>query len=70
MLHIEGYEPKISESFRIEYWYDRHTRDWVVEVYDNNDIQQALERCADKTWRDSAIADFCEEYNTTETIKL
>ena len=67
---IEGYEPKESESFRIEYWYNRYTRDWVVQVFDNYDRQQESEYCPNKEWRDSAIKEFASKYNATEIIKV
>ena len=69
-LQIVGYESKESESFRIEYWYNRQTRDWVVQVYDNNDVQQDSSYCPDKGWRDCVIAEFSEKYNTTDIIKV
>jgi len=67
---IQGYEPLESESFRIEYWYNRHTRDWVVQVFDNNDVEQESAYCPDKAWRDSKIKDFAKDYNTTDIKKV
>lgn len=69
-LKIVGYEPKESESFRIEYWYNRHTRDWVVQVFDNYDREQESRYCPNKEWRDSVIADYASKYNTSEIIKV
>lgn len=70
VLAIEGYEMKISESYRIEYWYNRHTRDWVVQVFDNYDREQESEYCPDKAWRDSAIECYACEYNTRDIRKV
>lgn len=69
-IRIAGYEPLESESFRIEYWYNRHTRDWVVQVFDNHDREQESEYCPDKAWRDSVIRDWAKKYNTTDIRKV
>lgn len=69
-IKIMDYEPMESESFRIEYWYNRHTRDWVVQVFDNHDREQESEYCPDKAWRDSVIQDYSKKYNTTDIIKV
>ena len=69
-IKLLDYEPLESESFRIEYWYNRHTRDWVVQVFDNHDREQESEYCPDKAWRDSTIQDFSKKYNTTNIIKV
>lgn len=69
-LHIAGYEPLESESYFIEYWYNRHTRDWVVQVFDNHNRQQDSAYCPDKEWRDSQIQEFSDKYNTTDIRKV
>ena len=69
-LSIMDYEPKESESFRIEYWYNRHTRDWVVQVFDNNDVQQESQYCPDKSSRDNEIEYLARKYNTNEIKKI
>lgn len=70
-IHIDltNYTPVKSESFRIEYWYNRSTRDWVVQVYDNNDIEQECQYCPDKSCRDHEIEYLSNKYNTTDIKK-
>lgn len=68
-IYIKGYESPISESYYIEYWYNRHTRDWVVQVYDNYNRQQDSSYCPNKEWRDSVVADYSKEYNTNDIRK-
>lgn len=72
VIHIDlaNYTPKESESYHIEYWYNRQTRDWVVQVFDNYNREQDSEYCPDKAWRDSAIQDFSKKYNTTDIRKV
>lgn len=65
-IRIGDYEAKESESYFVEYWYDRYTRNWVVQVFDNYDRQQDSSYCPNKEWRDSVIADYTREYNTTD----
>ena len=71
-VHIDlaNYTPVESENYRIEYWYNRRTRDWVVQVFDNNDIEQECQYCPDKSSRDSEIKYQASKYNTTEIKKV
>ncbi len=69
-IRIGDYEAKESESYRIEYWYNRQTRDWVVQVFDNYDREQESAYCPDKAWRDSVIAEYASQYNTIEICKV
>lgn len=71
-IHIDltNYTPVESESFHIEYWYNRHTRDWVVQVFDNHGREQDSAYCPDKKWRDSQIKEFEEKYNTNDIKKV
>lgn len=69
-ITIGDYEFHEAESYTIEYWYNRHTRDWVVQVFDNNDVEQDSAYCPNKEWRDSVIADYCKQYNTNEVKKV
>ena len=68
-IDLTNYTPKESESFFIEYWYNRHTRDWVVQVFDNNDIEQESQYCPDKASRDSEIEYLKAKYNTSDIKK-
>lgn len=67
---IGNYEPPEAESYRIEYWYNRHTHDWVIQVFDNFDREVKSEYCPDKEWRDNAIKYYSEKYNTTDIKKV
>lgn len=64
------YEPAEPRSYHVEYWYNRHERAWVVQVFDDLDRQHASEYCPDKAWRDSAIDGFCKEYSTQDVRKV
>ena len=63
---LSDYKPKESKSFYIKHWYNKHVSAWVVQVFDNYDREQKSEYCADSEWRDNAIEDYCDEYNTTD----
>lgn len=67
---LEDYEFHEAESYYIEYWYNRCTRDWVVQVFDNYNREVDSEYCPDKAWRDCTIKDFSNKYNTTEIKKV
>ena len=69
-LSIVGYEPKESESYFIEYWYNRHTRDWVVQVFDNFNREQESMYCPDKTIRDGDILYLASKYKTSDIRKV
>lgn len=70
VIDLANYTPKESESYYIEYWYNRQTRDWVVQVYDNNDIEQECQYCPDKATRDSEIKYLANKYNPTDIKKV
>lgn len=64
-----GYEPEEATSYHVEYWYDRHERLWVVQVFDN------LDREVDciytpKDCLNSYLKDFSDEYDTTDIRKV
>ena len=71
-IHIDlmTFIPKESESFRIEYWYNRHTRDWVVQVYDNNDVEQESQYCPDKNSCKTEIEYLTNKYKPTSIKKV
>lgn len=69
-ITIGNHEPAEATRYRIEYWYDRHTRDWVIQILDNLDREVESEYCPDKAWRDAAIEHFTEKYNTTDVKKV
>ena len=69
-IYIGGYEECPPRSFRIEYWYNRRDRAWVVQVFDDQNRQHDSEYCPDKEWRDSAIEDFCKQYSTRDVRKV
>lgn len=70
ILDLANYIPPESESYRIEYWYNRHTRDWVIQVFDNNDIQRECQYCADKSTRDHEIEYLAAKYYTDDIKKV
>lgn len=61
-------EDKIMNS--IVYWYDRYTKLWIVQAKDANNNEIESECCPDKSWRDSAIAEYSEKYNTDNVRKI
>ena len=69
-LKIGEYEPADPQSFHIEYWYNRHERAWVVQVFDDLSREHESEYCPDKQWRDSSIKGFCEKYSTQDVRKV
>lgn len=69
-IDLANYTPLESESYFIEYWYNRQTRDWVVQVFGNHGREQDSAYCPDKAWRDSQIQEFSQKYNTTEIKKV
>lgn len=69
-LDLANYIPLESESYFIEYWYNRRTRDWVIQVFDNNDVEQESQYCPDKSSRDSEIRYLASKYNTTDIKKV
>lgn len=69
-IDLINYTPLESESYFIEYWYNRHTRDWVIQVYDNNEIEQECQYCPDKTSRDREIEYLASKYNTADIKKV
>lgn len=69
-LTIGDYEPQEAQSYRVEYWYNRRERAWVVQVFDDLDREQESEYCPDKEWRDSSIKGFCEKYSTQDVRKV
>lgn len=56
-------------SYTIEHWYDRHTRDYVVQVFDNFDCETECLREPDKKCMDLAISWLKEKYNATTVTK-
>lgn len=69
-LKIGGYVPRDPQSYRVEYWYNRHERAWVVQVFDNYDSEHDTEYCPNKAWRDRAIEEYCEMYSTRDVRKV
>lgn len=69
-LTVGGYEPQEPKSFHVEYWYNRHERAWVVQVFDDRDREQESEYCPSKEWRDSAIRGVCDKYRTQDVRKM
>jgi len=69
-LKVGGYEPRDPQSYRVEYWYNRHERAWVVQVFDDQDRECESEYCPDKVWRDSSIKSLCEKYGTQDVRKV
>lgn len=47
----------------IDAWYDRHTRDWVIQVLnkDGYDVRDCI-RAGDKKAKDAIVRDLKEEY--------
>lgn len=72
MIHLDlsTYTAPESESYFIEYWYNRHTRDWVIQVFDNNEIQQESIYCPDKAIRDNELKFLASKYDTTDIRKV
>lgn len=72
MSHIDltlGYEPEEATSYYVEYWYDRHQRLWIVEVFDNLDRPVACTPIP-KYGLDSVLKDYADEYATTDIRKV
>lgn len=59
----------IPEDYSIEYWYDRYTRSWVVQVFDSRNIEVDCSYVGNKEDRDYEIDRFKNEYNTDKVTK-
>lgn len=55
---------------KIVYWYDRHTRNWIVQVKDENGYEMDYSYSGNKISRDFEIECFKKEYNLTIVEKL
>ena len=55
---------------KIEYWYDHHTRCWVVLVFDAAEVEIESEYCPNREWLEIALRDFQEKYNIVEVKKV
>ena len=64
-----GDEFDIPEDYSIEYWYDRYTRSWVVQVFDSNHYEVDCSYVGNKEDRDYEIDRFKNEYNTDKVTK-
>ena len=59
----------ILEDYSIEYWYDRYTRSWVVQVFDSDHYEVDCSYVGNKEDRDYEIERFKNEYNTDKVTK-
>ena len=59
----EDYEPLDYTAAKIDAWYDRHTRDWVIQVLnkDGYDVTDCI-RVGDRKTKDLVVRDLKAEY--------
>jgi len=70
MFKIIGYEPEeIPDRYWIEYWYDRHQRYWVIQVF-NNGAEVECQVGVNKHFLHNDIAALEEQYNTHDIRKV
>lgn len=64
IMIIGEFEEFDSSVAKIDAWYDRHTRDWVVELLNKDGYQIGdVVRCPDKKAKDSEVKYLKEKYN-------
>lgn len=52
-----------EEVVGMDVWWDRHTRDWVIQLLDHNGYQVGeAQRCGNKVSRDSIVQQLKKEY--------
>lgn len=68
-LYDDDEEFDIPEDYSIEYWYDRYTRSWVVQVFNAIDNEVDCSYTSNKEDRDYEIDRFKNKYNTDKVTK-
>ncbi len=69
-IEIGNYKPPISDSYFIEYWYDVHQKYWVLQIFDNNDIEQECQVGIRKAGLKSEIEYYKTKYNTKDAKRI
>lgn len=54
----------------VEYFYDRHTKSWVVLAFDENGSEIDSDYCPNKEWRDISVSDFCKKHGIEKAVKI
>lgn len=62
--HIEEYDPFDEKVTTIDAWYDRHTKDWCIQLLNKDGYQvgDAI-RVGDKASKDAEVKWLKEQYN-------
>lgn len=55
---------------KIEYGYDKHVRSWNICVFDENGVEVASQYVGNREDANIVIADFMEDYKTTDVKKI
>ena len=63
ILHIDEYEPFDEKVVRIDAWYDRHTKDWCIQLLNKDGFQvgDAI-RVGNKVDKNIVVAQLRKEY--------
>ena len=63
ILNDDAYEPFDDKVVKIDAWYDRHTRDWVIQILnkDGYDVTDCV-RVGDKKTKDMVVSDLKAQY--------
>ena len=60
----------MKKSYIIEYWYDRHQKYWVVQIFDNNGVEQECVVGIKKQGLEEEISYYKNKYSTEEVKRL
>ena len=62
-LYLEEYKPFDNKVAKIDAWYDRHERDWVIEKLNAEDFQVGdVIRVYDKKTKDIIVKELREKF--------
>lgn len=56
-------------NYTIEYWYDRYTRSWVIQVFDEYHYEADCSYVGNKESRDYEINYLKQKYNVDKVTK-
>ena len=70
MIILGSYVPvKTDGTYTLEYWYDRHQRYWVIQIFDSNDVEVESETMIRKPYLKESISEFKNRYNVVNVIR-